>query len=260
MLEALTETLQSGRAVNAVVSTSMFGTGVDVDRLGLMFVNGQPKTTSSYIQATGRVGRSTGGLVVTLYRSTRPRDLSHYEYFAGYHSTLYRHVEPVTVNPFAPRARDRALGAVIVSILRQAAALPGTLSPVPVNGRWKIQQRLRNGWHCLADGMGSARTDPEVELLPELLERRAGQQPDLRRPAQSETGDHARAELDRWEQLAAQNSQTLLFYEPTMVRNPAHPVVLGDLAHHVAGIGEAYQNAPNSLREVESTTTIRGRK
>src|SRR5262249_54490019 len=106
--------------VNAVVATSMFGTGVDVERLGLMGVQGQPKTSSSYIQATGRVGRSQGGLVVTFLRAARPRDLNHYEFFTTYHAALYRHVEPVTVNPFAPRARDRALGPVAVALLRQA--------------------------------------------------------------------------------------------------------------------------------------------
>ncbi len=105
MLDLLKTALTDARGpVNAVVATSMFGTGVDVDRLGLMVVNGQPKTSSSYIQATGRVGRSTGGLVVTLFRASRPRDLNHYEFFATYHSAMYRHVEPVTVNPFAPRA------------------------------------------------------------------------------------------------------------------------------------------------------------
>ncbi|MFI6505164.1 DISARM system helicase DrmA [Nonomuraea typhae] len=260
MLEDLAASLHRSReAVNAVVATSMFGTGVDVDRLGLMFVNGQPKTTSSYIQATGRVGRSTGGLVVTFYRSSRPRDLSHYEYFTGYHTTLYRHVEPVTVNPFAPRTRDRALGPVMVSILRQAALLPGSTGPVPVSRHWRIQQRLKTDWHCQASEMSSARSAPDVQLLPDLLERRASTQPELRRPTSGETTDHAHAELDRWKDLADQVLGTLLFYEGSVTRVPSHPVVLGDLAHQVASTGEAYQNAPTSLREVEATTTVQGR-
>ncbi|MGW0589049.1 DISARM system helicase DrmA [Streptosporangium sp. NPDC002607] len=260
MLEDLAVSLHGSRdPVNAVVATSMFGTGVDVDRLGLMFVNGQPKTTSSYIQATGRVGRSMGGLVVTFYRSSRPRDLSHYEYFASYHSTLYRHVEPVTVNPFAPRARDRALGPVAVSILRQAALLSDGTGPVTVNQRWRLQQRLQKGWHCGAEEMRTARNDADVELLPQLLEERAAQQPVLRRPPSGDTAEHAASELDRWQHLAAQSGANLLFHESTTTRTPSHPVVLGDLAHQVAGVGEAYENAPSSLREVEATTTIRGR-
>src|SRR5262249_21920 len=125
MLERLGERLATGNTVGSVVSTSMFGTGVDGPRLGLMVVHGQPKTSSAYIQATGCVGRETGGLVVTFYRASRPRDLSHYEFFVGYHRELYRHVEPVTVNPFSPRARDRSLGPVAVALLRQAVELPG---------------------------------------------------------------------------------------------------------------------------------------
>ena len=107
------------RAVSGVLATSMFGTGVDVSRLSLMIVHGQPKTTSSYIQATGRVGRSLPGLIITSLSPTRPRELNHYEYFTGYHLQLYRGVEPVTVYPFAPRARDKGLGPLCVAHLRQ---------------------------------------------------------------------------------------------------------------------------------------------
>jgi hypothetical protein len=261
MLEDLATTLSPGREpVNAVVATSMFGTGVDVARLSLMVVHGQPKTTSSYIQATGRVGRTDGGLVVTFYRASRPRDLSHYEYFAGYHTTLYRHVEPVTVNPFAPRARDRALGPVAVSVLRQAGRLPAPAGPVPVGERWRIQQRLTGGnWFCRAGEMAGARNDPDVSLVPDLLEDRASRQPASRRPPASETALHAGSELDQWQQLAGQEHDRLLFYEPTVTRQASRPVVLGDLAHLVARTGQAYENAPNSLREVEATISIEGR-
>ena len=109
--------------VDALFCTSMFGTGVDVDRLGLMVVHGQPKTTANYIQATGRVGRKMGGLVITFLRSTRPRDLDHYEFFVGYHRSLHRYVEPITVFPFSPRARERGLGPLSVLVLRNARAV-----------------------------------------------------------------------------------------------------------------------------------------
>lgn len=96
----------------------MIAVGMDVDRLGLMVVTGQPKQNSEYIQATSRIGRAFPGLVVALYNPYRPRDLSHYENFTGYHSQLYRFVEGTTATPFSARARDRVLHALVISAIR----------------------------------------------------------------------------------------------------------------------------------------------
>jgi hypothetical protein len=106
------------RAIDVVLATNMLSVGVDVNRLGLMAVNGQPKGTAEYIQATSRVGRSVPGLVCTVLTWARPRDLSHYETFEHYHATFYKHVEAQSVTPFSPRAMDRGLTGVLLSLMR----------------------------------------------------------------------------------------------------------------------------------------------
>ncbi len=106
--------------LSIALATNMISVGVDVARLGLMICSGQPKATAEYIQATSRVGRTEAGpgLVITLYNWARPRDLSHYETFEHYHQTYYRQVEALSVTPFARRALDRGLTALLVSEAR----------------------------------------------------------------------------------------------------------------------------------------------
>lgn len=119
MLDKLAVPADKPGAVDVVLATNMVSVGVDIPRLGLMLVNGQPKTMAEYIQATSRVGRGrVEGLVVTLLNGAKPRDRSHYETFSTWHSMLYRFVEATSATPFASRARDRALHAVLVALVR----------------------------------------------------------------------------------------------------------------------------------------------
>ena len=108
--------------VDCAIATNMISVGLDIQRLGLMLVYGQPKTNSEYIQATSRVGRDDNrpGLVVMLYNVHRPRDRSHYERFRHYHETFYRSVEVASVTPFAARALDRGFAGALVTLARHA--------------------------------------------------------------------------------------------------------------------------------------------
>lgn len=115
--------------VDIVLASNMISVGMDVPRLGLMLVNGQPKTIAEYIQATSRVGRDrrAPGLVLTVYNAAKSRDRSRYESFATWHQSLYREVEATSVTPFAPRAMDRALHAPLVAMARHL--VPGMDDP-----------------------------------------------------------------------------------------------------------------------------------
>jgi hypothetical protein len=103
--------------VDCAIATNMISVGLDIPRLGLMGVLGQPKTTAEYIQATSRVGRTDDapGLVVTLLNVHKPRDRSHYERFRHYHETFYRSVEVGSITPFSARALDRGFAGALVA-------------------------------------------------------------------------------------------------------------------------------------------------
>ena len=104
--------------LDVVQTTNMFQVGIDVDRLGVMVINGQPKSNSEYIQSSGRVGRKHPGLVVSLCRSTYPRDQSHYEHHRAFHQEFYRHVDMTSTTPFSLRSLDRALNTILMVLIR----------------------------------------------------------------------------------------------------------------------------------------------
>lgn len=105
-------------ASNILLATNMISVGIDVARLNIMLMMGQPKLTSEYIQASSRVGRNYPGVVFVQYDATKSRDRSHYERFRSYHESYYRFVEPTGATPFSKPARDRALHAILAIMIR----------------------------------------------------------------------------------------------------------------------------------------------
>jgi hypothetical protein len=169
-IEALEKPYMAGEPpVDLVPCTSIISVGVDLVRLGIMLMNGQPKLTSEYIQATSRVGRgNVPGLVVSLFSATKPRDRSHYEDFRAYHESIYRHVEPTSLTPYALPARERTLHAAIVAVVRHATRFNGNTSARDVDFDDPDVRRLLGQ---LSATMAAA--DPsEVKGLQELMATR----------------------------------------------------------------------------------------
>jgi ATP-dependent helicase YprA (DUF1998 family) len=124
-IEELEVTSQSADCIDVCLASNIIEVGVDIDRLSLMTIVGQPKTTAQYIQVSGRVGRrwhERPGLVVTIYGASKPRDRSHYEHFRDYHERLYAEVEPTSLTPFAWPVLRRGLHGAAVALLRQSNA------------------------------------------------------------------------------------------------------------------------------------------
>ncbi len=167
MLDLLDIKVGSPGAVDGVLATNMVSVGVDISRLGLMLVNGQPKTIAEYIQSTSRVGRGdVSGLVISVLNNAKARDRSHFEAFCSWHQTLYRDVEATSVTPFASRARDRALHAALVAAVRHL--IPGMLdSP-------HMDEDAEDEAMKLVDRIveRSKRIDPEETAVLKELERR----------------------------------------------------------------------------------------
>jgi hypothetical protein len=219
---------------DSVLASNMISVGVDVPRLGLMVVAGQPKATAEYIQATSRVGRGHPGLVVTLYNFGRPRDLSHFEHFHGYHGALYRNVEATSVTPWAPRARDKALHAVFAGAVRHL-----------VSG--------------LADddaAINFVAGDASVQSIVAYLVRRA------RSATAAATDADVQAEIDEiaveWERKASNARAAgtkFRYWERPAPYGKTVPRLLYS-AEEMKAPGSGAWPAPNSLREVEPSTVF----
>jgi hypothetical protein len=174
---------ESSDAIDVVLSSNMLSVGIDIPRLALMLMVGQPKTTAEYIQATSRVGRGdTKGIVVTLFRSGRARDRSHFETFRGYHEALYRSVEPTSVTPWSLASRDRSLAGALVALMRHSF---GQLAENDMAGHFDLEDTRLNdavtrlldrflGYVTRADSVEADETRDAAWRLLRDWDRRAG--------------------------------------------------------------------------------------
>jgi hypothetical protein len=175
---------KTDQAVDVVLSSNMLSVGIDVPRLALMLMVGQPKTTAEYIQATSRVGRGdVRGVVTTLFRSNRARDRSHFETFRSYHESLYRTVEPTSVTPWSRASRERSLAGALVMLMRHTFS---RLAPNDAAGRMDLDDRqlaasiekVVDDLRQLLSRSDAVETDPTSDQLESLLndwDRRAGE-------------------------------------------------------------------------------------
>ncbi|MGN7136912.1 helicase-related protein [Streptomyces pseudogriseolus] len=229
LLDRLEKRWDDSKSVSFLPCTNMLSVGVDVKRLALMLMQGQPKTTAEYIQATSRVGRHTvPGLVVTFFNATRPRDRSHYETFDVYHRALYRHVEPTSVTPWSVPSRRRALHAVLVVLVRHRLGLAAE------NQAGEVLDRMT-----------------EVEaLIRELAGRAEAAEPGVGEVVHKElTGL-----LADWEDLAGQaRKEGRELYYRSQGKGQSNLIKSFEQVH---GLWEA----PNSMRNVdrECQVTVRG--
>lgn len=222
---------------DAIFTTSMFGTGVDVPHLSLMIVNGQPKTTSQYVQATGRVGRKHGALIVTFLRAGRPRDLSHYEMFTGYHHRIHLEVEPSSVSPFSEGCLVRASGPVLVSFLRNL--------PNP-----EVAWFEEEGGKEILNPLAKNDTRKFIDIVNNRLSRIVDDRNTINTVVK-----FFNSQVDRWEYIAQKIRDKVLRFVEYPYRIPEFSVVLGDPLHEKSpSVEVVYRNAPQSLREVEETT------
>ena len=213
----------------AIFTTSMFGTGVDISHLSLMVLNGQPKTTGSYIQASGRIGRKHGGLVITFLKAGRPRDLNHYEMFPAYHYKIQTDVEPISVSPFSSGSLEKSVGPAIVSFFRNAIGMDFDWDIEPV----KLNEISDEDYKKLKN------------LLIDRLDFIIDNEDDLNKIKTS--FDSAFGE---WKTKTNE-----IGFDYTDAPNNRKNVVLGDYYHEYDDTLESiFEKAPNSLREVEEST------
>ena len=224
--------------LDIALATNMISVGLDIVRLGLMVVLGQPKTASEYIQATSRVGRDPNrpGLVVTLLNVHRPRDRSHYEQFQSWHTSFYRSVEATSVTPFSPRALDRGLAGITVALAR--LGIPAMTTP-----------------------LGASQLNPQRQVVETLLEaianRAEAHSPNLSQTDTLQIRQSVQAQvldlLDSWERLVLRDTRLQYQRETDL----AAPLLMDPLDPKADNDRERRKfKAHRSLRDVEATVNL----
>lgn len=230
MLKALDRNCSEPDSIDSVLATNMVSVGLDISRLGLMVLQGQPKSRSEYIQATSRVGRSSyPGLVVTVLNAAKTRDQSSFESFENWHSAIYRDVEPASATPFAPRAQERAVHVALTTMLRysiEALQTSPLIADVDSDEIETIKAALIARCSRIA-GAGSIEVKQAEDLLDDFLEYW-----DRKRPARYKDDQHEDAALLQSAEELARKSAVGTF------------------------TGEIWP-VPNSMRSVEPNSKIR---
>ena len=225
--------------VDVALATNMISVGLDITRLGLMVVLGQPKTAAEYIQATSRVGRDDQrpGLVVTLLNVHRPRDRSHYERFGAWHESFYRAVEATSVTPFSPRAIDRGIAAITVALARLGHR------ELTAPARAAAITQHRNELDFVLDAVSRRAEGHDRELTTQ-------EQEELRQRVRGRVQDL----LDTWESIAGRKGELQYQREvgvaPPLLFNPLDP----DLERQPQEARKFV--AHRSLRDVEPTVNL----
>ncbi|MCU0532924.1 MAG: DISARM system helicase DrmA [Hydrococcus sp. Prado102] len=230
---------QEKERVDVALATNMISVGLDITRLGLMVVLGQPKTASEYIQATSRVGRDENrpGLVVTLLNIHRPRDRSHYERFQFWHDTFYRAVEATSVTPFSPRAVDRGIAGVVVALARLGYG--GMTAPLNAVEIVRYRRDLEFVVEEIARRAEMHDKEKNAQEVEQLRQKIRGRVRDL---------------LDAWERIAGEKG--MLQYQQEVGKAPPLLFDFLDPELQKQPLEARKFKAQRSLRDVEPTVNL----